>query len=70
MDHEMMRLRCLELAMSEGLKGHDATRRAAELFEFLRSGTTPTADKPPPPPARVVGRDGDLEGPFKDYLKE
>lgn len=38
MEHELLRLECMKLAASEGLKGDGAIKRAQEIFEFLRYG--------------------------------
>jgi hypothetical protein len=73
MDHELLRLRCLEVAQGEGLKGPEMIKRAQELFEFLRYGQDDATEarrmvSGEPPMARAVGRDGDFEKPFRDYL--
>lgn len=66
MDYEVMRLKMLELATQQGFKGDEAIRAAESMMRFAKEGTK---DKPEVmPQARVVGRDGNLEAPFKDYL--
>lgn len=75
MDHETMRLECMKMAQAEGLTGKALDDRAHYLFMCARYGRE-EADrlmKPTPaasaPKANVVGRDGDLDKPFKDYLE-
>lgn len=70
MDDDLLRLECLRLA------GGDPTI-AGDLFDFIKrrgkySITDAIAEAPPAtePKARVVGRDGKLEKPFDDYLRE
>lgn len=67
MDDEMLMLKCLELAVSQGMKGDEARNEAKRMFNQIkgRSGDGETVPK-----ARAVGRDGNLEKPFKDYLSE
>lgn len=70
MDDEQLRLECLKLCDNDPVK-------AADRFDFIkrRGKYSAGALKGEAPPAenakaRVVGRDGDLEKPFKDYLRE
>lgn len=70
MDDDLLRLECLKLA--DGDPG-----RAADLFDFIKrrgkysiSGTLAEAPPATEPKARVVGRDGKLEKPFDDYLRD
>ena len=69
MDDEELRLECLKLCDND-------PEKAADRFDFIkRRGKYSTgALKGYAPPkeeskARVVGRDGNLEKPFKDYLR-
>lgn len=70
MDYEVMRLECLKLATAQGLKGEEAIRAADLMMKFARD--RPLLDKisDSAPKARAVGRDGELEKPFKDYLSK
>jgi len=70
MDDELLRLECLRLCDNDPVKAQDR-------FDFLkgRGKYSSGALKGVAPPAaeskaRVVGRDGDLEKPFKDYLRD
>jgi len=73
MDHELMRLKCLEMAMAQGLKGDEARAEAERMMQFAREcslldkayGIKPGASVPK---ARAVGRDGEFEKPFRDYI--
>lgn len=70
MDDELLKLECLEAAQNEGLKGPEALKRAKEIFDWLKGRNQGEGLKAGPvPQAKVVGKDGDLDGPFKDYLK-
>ena len=60
-----MRLECLKLATAQGLKGDDAIAAADRMLKFARSGETNIVGQGR---AKVVGRDGDMEKPFKDYI--
>jgi hypothetical protein len=71
MDDELLKLECLKVALSEGLKGSEAIKRTKEIFDFLKDRNQGGQLKAGPvPQAKVVGKDGDLEGPFKDYLRD
>ena len=71
-DELALKLACLRLAEGD-------TARAKDLYDFVRGrgkysdgalkGYAPD-DGPANAKARVVGRDGKLEPPFSDYLKE
>lgn len=69
MDDEELRLECLKLC------GND-TEKAADRFDFIKrrgkysSGALKVETPSETSKARVVGRDGDLEPRFKDYLRE
>jgi hypothetical protein len=63
MDDEHLKLECLKLSDGD-------IKKAQERFDWIKGrnqgqGLTGEA---PAPQAKVVGRDGDLEKPFKDYL--
>lgn len=71
MDDELLKLECLKAAQNEGLKGKEADRRALEIFNMLKGRNQGDSAKAGSvPQAKVVGRDGDLEKPFKDYLSK
>jgi hypothetical protein len=71
MDDELLKLECVKVAQAEGQRGKDATKRAQEIFDFLKGRGQGDAIKAQPvPQAKVVGKDGDLDGPFSDYLKD
>lgn len=71
MDDEQLRLECLKLA-------HGDAKEAERMFSFIKrrgefssgalKGYAPPKDEETK--ARVVGRDGNLEKPFKDYLRK
>jgi hypothetical protein len=65
MDDEMMKLRCLELASSQGLKGDQAREEARKMFNQIK-GRSEGYGAEQPPKAKIVGKDGDLP----DYVKE
>lgn len=73
MDHETLRLECMKLAREEGLSGKDVIARAQEIFDFLRYGADSATEARKlvagAPIARAVGKDGEFEKPFKDYLR-
>lgn len=72
MDEFEIKLECLRMAQGD-------TSAAKDLYDFVRGrgkysegalkGYAPD-DAPANAKARVVGRDGKLEPPFSDYLKE
>jgi hypothetical protein len=66
MDYETMRLECLRLATQQGLKGDEAIAAAERMMKFARSGETNLVGGGK---AKVVGRDSDMDKPFKDYLQ-
>jgi hypothetical protein len=74
MDDEVLKLECLKTAQGQGLTGDEARREAQRIFDWLKNrpasnpGYGPPAEKTQQ--ARVVGRDGRLEPPFDDYVKE
>jgi hypothetical protein len=75
MDDELLRLECLKRAQDQGLTGDAARSEADHIFNWLK-GRTPSLPLEQGSvtigggKARVVGRDGDLDSPFKDYVKE
>lgn len=68
MDDELLKLECLKRAQEEGLKGQAARDEAQRIFNWSKGRSENAA--PAPSKARVVGRDGQLEPPFDDYLKD
>lgn len=66
MDYETMRLECLRLATQQGLKGDEAIAAAAKMMKFSQHGETNSVGGGK---AKVIGRDGEMEKPFKDYLQ-
>lgn len=81
MDHEDMRLRTLEIARAENLTGDALTDRARLLYEIARYGEDEArrllkerdldrdrGQRRARPIARAVGKNGDIEQPFRDYL--
>lgn len=64
MDDEMIKLKCLELAVNQGLKGDDARREAHRMFLQIK-GRTEEPDKIETPKATIY-----REPPFKDYKSE
>jgi hypothetical protein len=71
MDDELLKLECLKVVHSDGLRGKEAVDLAQKYFDFLKGRGQGDAIKAQPvPQAKVVGKDGDLEGPFKDYLRD
>lgn len=67
MDDEMLKLKCLELATQQGMKGDLARDEADRMFAQIKGRSDPHN---PNAKARVVGVDGKLEKPFDDYVKE
>lgn len=63
MDYETMRLKCLELATQQGLKGDEAIRAAERMVKFCRDQSL--ADKIETPKATIY-----REPPFSDYKPE
>tara|TARA_R110000822_G_scaffold21722_7_gene68721 strand:- start:216 stop:452 length:237 start_codon:yes stop_codon:yes gene_type:complete len=39
MDYEIMRLKCLEMAVAQGLKGDEARAEADRMIKFAREGS-------------------------------
>lgn len=81
MDHELLRLECLKMAMmTEHLTGQDAIDRAQEIFDFLRVGADGASEtrrivagmSNKHVEVRAVGGDINavLKKPFTDYLPE
>lgn len=70
MDDELLKLECLKLAHSEGLRGSAATEAAGRYFNHLKGRSADSSPHGATPQARVVGKDGNLEPPFKDYVKD
>ena len=68
MDDELLKLECLKRAQEQGLAGDIAREEAERIFNWLK-GRQQT-DVIGGGKARVVGKDGDLESHFKDYVKE
>lgn len=76
MDHDTLMLKCLELATMQQMAGDQARTEAAKMFaqitgrsveEVMRNTRTQIGSGNAR--ADVVGKDGDLDKPFKDYLK-
>ena len=70
MDYEMMRLKCLELATAQGLKGDEALKAADKMLKFCRDrqeveGAIYYADRIETPKATIHRRP-----PFTDYTPE
>ena len=66
-----MKLECLRLAVDCASDDVDVTKLAQKFYDFCRSRADGGLKvELPTGKARVVGKDGDIEGPFKDYLKE
>ena len=71
MDYESMRLKCLEMATAQGLKGDEAIRAAEKMMKFAREGSLiekaygPGSDRIETPMAAIH-----REPPFKDYKPE
>lgn len=65
MDDEMMKLKCLELAVQQGLKGDEARREANRMFNQIKGRTEETPDKIETPKATIY-----RDPPFKDYKSE
>ena len=74
MDHELLRLDCLRMAQSEGIKGDALIERAQELFEFLRVGRDSATEARRSVAGQtngivtVRGKGNDKE--FRDYIKD
>lgn len=68
MDDEMLKLRCLELANNQGLKGDQAREEARKMFNQIkgRSEDYGRVAHEQTPKAKIVGKDGDLP----DYVKD
>lgn len=67
MDDELLKLECLKRAHEDGFKGAAAREEAQRIFNWSKGRSENAAA---PSKARVVGRDGQLEPPFDDYLKD
>lgn len=77
MDHDTLMLKCLELATQQNFAGEQARNEAAKMFaqitgrsleEVQRNARTQVGSGSAR--ADVVGKDGKLDKPFKDYLPE
>ena len=68
MDDELLKLECLKRAQEQGLTGDAAREEAERIFNWLK-GRQKT-DLIGGGKARVVGKDGDIDSRFKDYVKE
>ena len=71
MDHEEMRMECLKMALQAGHSGASATNEAERLYNWIRDRgkSENTEIGSGSARANVVGKDGDIAKPFKDYLK-
>lgn len=70
MDDEELRLECLRLCENDPVKAADRfdfIKRRGKYSQGALKGYAPPKDEESK--ARVVGRDGHFEGPFKDYLR-
>lgn len=77
MDHEEIRMKCLEMARAEGLTGHAVVDRANDLYLYARYGKDEAdrliAEKKrreTMPKARVVGRDTKFEADYEQQLAD
>ena len=70
MDHEMMMLECLKLATAQGLKGDDARAEAQRMLNQIRGRSAESVPHGNALKAKIVGRDGDLDPPFSDYVRK
>jgi hypothetical protein len=62
MDDEQLKLECLRLCNGD-------VKQAQERFDWIKGRNQGQGLKAETPPkANVVGRDGEFEKPFKDYL--
>lgn len=68
MDHNLLMLECLKLATNQGFKGADARKEAQTMFNQILGRST--GEELQNDKVKVVGRDGDIDPKFKDYLKE
>lgn len=63
MDDEQLKLECLKLCDGD-------IEAAKNQYDWIKGRNQGDGIKTVPvPQAKVVGKDGDLDGPFKDYLK-
>lgn len=70
MDHEVMRMECLKMALASGRTGQAATDEADRLYNWIRGRSNERTEiGSGSARANVVGKDGDL-GKFQDYLKD
>lgn len=69
MDEWDLKLRAFDAAHAEGLKGPDATKRAQEIYDWVR-GRDEQSSTVGGGKAEVVGRDGMLKRPYGDYLMD
>lgn len=70
MDDEELRLECLKLCNNDPEMAKDRfdfIKRRGKYSQGALRGEAPPAEEPK---ARVVGRDGKLEKPFNDYLRD
>lgn len=77
MDHNQLMLECLKMATAQEFRGDEARTEAAKMFAQITGRSledvlknTRTEVGTGTRRANVVGKDGDLEKPFKDYLSE
>ncbi len=71
MDHEMMMLECLKLATAQGFKRDEARDEAQRMLnQILGRKTDGGLPHGNALKAKVVGRDGDLDPPFSDYVRK
>lgn len=71
MDHEEMRMECLKMALANGAPLELAPAEAERLYNWIRGRgqSENTEIGSGSVRANVVGKDGDIAKPFKDYLK-
>jgi len=65
MDHQMMMLKCIEMATQQGLKGDEARREAKRMFNMITGRTEDGPDKIETPMATIHRRP-----PIDDYKPE
>lgn len=77
MDHDTLMLKCIEQATIQGFKGQEARDEAAKMFAQITGRSleevqrnTRTQIGSGSTRADVVGKDGKIDRPFRDYLPE